>query len=271
MIKSGVAVVFSNQQEGGKGERQAAQQKVDASTSAAKKAWTKPPAVDGCTDKDERCEFWAEIGECDKNPGFMRQSCAASCGTCKEAMMPYEERCLKRFAKEMSIDVVKPHQLHRIMRAALEDKEVPGTLLHEDPPVIHFESFISATEADQLIELGHGGAGYEKSSTVGAEEDDGTLKKVFHSARTSSNNWCNQEPCKSNSTVTRVTERIARVSQVQTMNHEYLQLLSYDPGQYYKEHHDYIHFHQGKPSGPRIYTLFIYLSVVHATLKRFSL
>lgn len=37
-----------------------------------------------CVDTDDNCEEWAAIGECDKNPGFMRSSCAKSCNQCKK-------------------------------------------------------------------------------------------------------------------------------------------------------------------------------------------
>ena len=31
-------------------------------------------------DSHEKCEEWAEIGECDKNPNYMREHCADACG-----------------------------------------------------------------------------------------------------------------------------------------------------------------------------------------------
>jgi hypothetical protein len=38
-----------------------------------------------CADQDERCGYWASIGECDKNPGYMLVSCQESCGTCPDS------------------------------------------------------------------------------------------------------------------------------------------------------------------------------------------
>ena len=32
-------------------------------------------------DADDNCAFWASVGECDANPGYMRSSCAASCAS----------------------------------------------------------------------------------------------------------------------------------------------------------------------------------------------
>ena len=42
----------------------------------------RPVPVPGCDDNDERCFTWAEQGECKRNPGFMLQSCKASCQAC---------------------------------------------------------------------------------------------------------------------------------------------------------------------------------------------
>jgi len=36
----------------------------------------------GCEDRDGNCAAWAESGECDRNPEYMGEMCAASCGTC---------------------------------------------------------------------------------------------------------------------------------------------------------------------------------------------
>ena len=38
--------------------------------------------VDPCEDAEEQCASWAERGECDVNPEFMRAKCARSCGAC---------------------------------------------------------------------------------------------------------------------------------------------------------------------------------------------
>ena len=36
-----------------------------------------------CVDGEAHCSGWAADGECDKNAGFMRSSCRASCGVCE--------------------------------------------------------------------------------------------------------------------------------------------------------------------------------------------
>lgn len=35
-----------------------------------------------CRNENERCQEWANAGECVKNPAYMLTSCGGSCGTC---------------------------------------------------------------------------------------------------------------------------------------------------------------------------------------------
>lgn len=40
---------------------------------------------EGCEDHHERCEEWATWGECDKNPGYMKDTCPLSCKACTKS------------------------------------------------------------------------------------------------------------------------------------------------------------------------------------------
>ena len=35
---------------------------------------------EGCADDREECKLWASLGECEKNPGYMKATCSAACG-----------------------------------------------------------------------------------------------------------------------------------------------------------------------------------------------
>ena len=43
---------------------------------------TSQDLLEHCEDEHKHCGFWAEIGECDKNPEYMLQSCRESCDEC---------------------------------------------------------------------------------------------------------------------------------------------------------------------------------------------
>ena len=37
---------------------------------------------DGCIDTHANCKFWADTGECGKNPNYMLRNCPVSCNSC---------------------------------------------------------------------------------------------------------------------------------------------------------------------------------------------
>jgi prolyl 4-hydroxylase len=41
-----------------------------------------PKPVAGCADATSNCFAWAQTGECDKNPGYMKANCIKSCKLC---------------------------------------------------------------------------------------------------------------------------------------------------------------------------------------------
>ncbi|XP_072021870.1 uncharacterized protein [Amphiura filiformis] len=41
-----------------------------------------------CVNDNDHCDYWAGIGECDKNPGYMHNNCQKSCGICNDYVIP---------------------------------------------------------------------------------------------------------------------------------------------------------------------------------------
>ena len=39
-----------------------------------------------CKNKHENCAFWSSLGECEKNPGYMKLNCAPVCQTCEVSL-----------------------------------------------------------------------------------------------------------------------------------------------------------------------------------------
>jgi prolyl 4-hydroxylase len=70
--------------------------------------------------------------------------------------------------------------------------------------------------------------------------------------------------CYEDEVAKRVSARIENVTGIPERNAEYLQLLRYEPGQFYKTHHDYISHDIEWPAGVRTLTFFLYLNDVDA-------
>jgi len=224
------------------------------------------------------CTFWASSGECEKNPSYMILQCAPACSSCEK--LDITNRCPIEPGNEV---IWKAGDLNELMERIVDDADgsgeykrynptalsrpklrrdgTPAPGVEEDGPwVVVLENFVSSEEADRLVEIGKV-QGYERSANVGKEKPDGTKTHHVDESRTSHNTWC-KEGCFDDPLVSPVVERIANTTRTEVRNAEYLQMLQYEPGQYYRQHHDYIAHHRGLPCGVRILTLFIYLNDV---------
>ena len=124
------------------------------------------------------------------------------------------------------------------------------------------DKFVTDDEADRLIELG-AEEGYKRSSDVGKVKFDGSFEENFNDGRTSLNAWC-QHACYNDTAAKQVISRIEEITHIPETNSEYLHLLKYDVGQYYRRHHDFIDFGNDRQPGVRLLTVFLYLNDVEA-------
>lgn len=131
-------------------------------------------------------------------------------------------------------------------------RSVPGaTFLSEDPVIVQFDDFLSAEEADHIIDLGRP---LLANSTVGMTRD------LDFSSRTSQTAWLDQLDHWRDPVLKAIDEKIERLTNVSRRSMEHNQVLRYEPGQYYLEHHDYIEEQMALPCGPRVATFFMYLN-----------
>mmetsp|Transcript_14262 Transcript_14262/g.30238 ORF Transcript_14262/g.30238 Transcript_14262/m.30238 type:complete len:579 (-) Transcript_14262:193-1929(-) len=232
-----------------------------------------------CRNQHEDCTFWAAQGECEANPNYMKLNCAPACMTCD--MLDIRNRCPMGEDNEC---IWKPGDLNKLFENIVDDVDGTGEYLRynakafsrpkarkdgsevagverDGPWIVLLENFVTEEEADRLVAIGMK-QGYERSTDVGKEKPDGSHESMVSDSRTSHNTWCQEESCYKDPLVAPVIERIANVTKTEEKNSEYLQLLQYEPGQYYKQHHDYIEHHYDMPCGVRILTLFIYLNDV---------
>ena len=233
-----------------------------------------------CKNQHQDCTFWAAIGECDANPKYMQTNCAPACETCD--LLDISHRCPIEPGNEC---IWNPGDLNKLMETIVDNADgkgeyakynpialsrpkfksdgTPSGVEKDGPWVISLSNFVTDEEADRLVEIGRQ-QGYQRSADVGKEKPDGSHESSVSDSRTSHNTWCQEKSCYGDPLVAPVIDRIANVTKTKVENSEYLQLLQYEPGQYYRQHHDYIGHHKDMPCGVRILTLFIYLNDVEA-------
>ena len=100
-----------------------------------------------------------------------------------------------------------------------------------------------------------------KRSSSSSSSSSSSWHSVAHRARTSATAWCQSGACTSHPSVDAVSRRIAAVAGgLPVENQEYLQVLRYREGEFYEYHDDYVDEHASAPFGPRLLTVFLYLS-----------
>lgn len=227
---------------------------------------------------DKQCSYFAAQGECKNNEDWMKINCAPACQTCE--LLDIRLRCPFEDDNEM---VFQPGDLNKLMERIVDNSDGKGKYLKYNPKalsrpmlkadgtpsgaevdgpwIVQFENFVSRLEALALISAGST-KGYERSEDVGEENPDGTHEGAVSEDRTSHNAWCDYRLCNEDPIIRPVIERISSVTDTPISHSEHIQLLQYSPGQFYRQHHDYIEYQQELPCGPRALTMFLYLNDV---------
>lgn len=176
-----------------------------------------------CKDEHADCAYWAQHGECSKNAAFMRAGCPESCRTCIELELACARvEGSKAIARELG-------GLNALFERALaEFPAYSPRALSREPWLLEFEDFVSPQEAAVLIRLAN-------ASLVRSLAGD-----AVSPVRTSKQFWCSTQECLDDAHVAAVTARVAAVTGVPAANMEYLQLLRYQPDEFYKSHHDQV-------------------------------
>jgi hypothetical protein len=200
------------------------------------------------THEDAACEQWAASGECDKNVGFMKKACAKSCRSCGWEDTTCSDP-VGTPAKGQPGDITATFE-----RAAAFMELAPHVLSSPNtakpgPWVLRFDNFISDEEADAFI------------STTDHHFKRSLAGDMVSPVRTSKQAWCQYgiaPECVDHPLVNRVHERVVNITGVPKENAEFFQVLRYEPGQFYKTHHDQ-NTDPDSLAGVRLFTFFIYL------------
>jgi prolyl 4-hydroxylase len=225
-----------------------------------------------CKNSHTLCALWAVLGDCEDNAKFMTENCAPVCESCEQ--LHAETRCPM---DPDAIDALYPGDLDKMFEDMTSNpdfqKYEPKVMSRPDyaagdsaetadyqvgPWMVVFDNAMSGEEADHLIYFGQL-MGYHPSTTAGEKKEDGVFTDRTDSARTSTTAWCTND-CYDDPTARAVTDRIANITGTPEINSEYLQLLRYEEGQFYRIHNDYLYYHRERPPGVRILTFFLYLN-----------
>ena len=210
-------------------------------------------ALDDCA---ERCRGGAasnfsETLNCYYQPELV-EKCAWTCGACKEHRFD-KPMCARAPKGGRPAPSVQPGDVNRIFQRIVDEQ--PGTTVlsspatNDGPWVLAIDDFLTVDECEAVQDAGsESGTGWARS-----QAGDGV-----QAARTSSTSWCKGK-CLTNWAVQNVEQRVSALMGGIPMEHaEPMQVLRYETGQYYKQHHD-----QNSPRasawGPRMFTVFMYI------------
>ena len=113
-----------------------------------------------CVDRDKSgaCATWAEAGECEANPAFMKLKCAASCNTCD--WLDYKKRCPMPPDR---VPAVGPGVMSETFERALSEFPELGPKVlsrggagSKQPWVMTFDHFLTSEEVDAILVHGEG-------------------------------------------------------------------------------------------------------------------
>ncbi|RYH18249.1 hypothetical protein EON65_27460 [archaeon] len=151
-----------------------------------------PPkaSFDDCRDRYDKCQKFAEQGECDKNPGWMIVSCPASCNACH--LRDSKVRCNRKFLNISTEPIYKPNDMHDMFSTIQErlGHKYEIEVLSLSPYVVSFNNFISDDEANAILAAVQ--EDWERSTDSGKENEFGETGRTLSQGRTSSNAWCRQ-------------------------------------------------------------------------------
>jgi len=208
------------------------------------------------------CLAWHKAGHCrGRGRGLVTDAggnqidvpkeCARTCGLCAPASgrnppTTREDRC----RRDNTSAAIPAGALNSLFEGILADyPEYEPTALSTSPYVLHLKNFISEEEA----------AAFQRVCSKSFERS--LAGDQLNPVRTSFQCWCNFGGCFTDPLVHRVTRRINNLTNTPYDNGEDLQVVRYEPGQFYRRHHDQ-NTAVWAPQGPRVLTFFMYLNDV---------
>jgi len=198
-----------------------------------------------CRNEHESCDSWAQAGECDANPQYMRANCAISCDTCEEM----RTACDRVGRKAIQSEPGGINALFERVTTAPEFSRYNPQVLSRNPWVVTLDNFLQDEEGAAFVSRCNGSFA---RSLAGDQ-----LSPV----RTSHQCWCSHDGCLYDPHVVALTRRVSELTRIDEANAEFAQVIQYSPGQFYRAHHDQ-NSAPWTPQGVRLLTVFMYINDV---------
>jgi len=196
---------------------------------------------------------------CSRGKGWAMVQCAKTCKSCH--LLSSEVRCNKTALAMNTTNGMTPGFADATKRRImLNFKNLKPKVIEEKPLLMHFENFIPIEDVNALLEYAHH-AGLKRSTGQGKIDKNGVQEQSVIWDRTSSNAWCMGD-CKELPAMKRLVRKISVIVGLGDVHFESAQILRYEKGQLYNLHNDMGDKDLTSLSGPRIYTIFVYLSDV---------
>lgn len=185
----------------------------------------------------------------------------------KKELDQMRQRCAR--TKQFNTPVRKVGDLNTTfmsMSTSPKFSEYSPTVISSDPWILYFEKFLSEDEVAEAEKLLFEEDGFVKSSAGFNGESSGA-----NLARHSETRYCMPGGCDELEIVKTIHGRVSAMTNVPVENMDLLQAARYKQGMFYRTHHDNHPTFHLLPSGPRIYTMFVYLSTPKGGATRFPM
>jgi prolyl 4-hydroxylase len=212
-----------------------------------------------CRDRFDECKDHQT--DCLDNPGFMVLNCPKTCNYCH--LQNPSVRCNPSFLNVSTEPIVSPGEIDNIFqRIAASDVYNPQTL-SSDPRIIEIPDFLSSSEVDELLNQVHPDAWEQSQESVAVDAETGEGLAAAASTRASASFWCRFD-CATQSISQTIRQRISALLSISSSYFEPIQLLRYEEKGFYVSHYDHSDDELALLCGPRILTVFLYLSDVES-------
>jgi len=205
-----------------------------------------------CEDVDTSGRCKPEM--CNRGKGWMMVMCAKTCSVCH--LQQKVRRCNKT-QLGITDNYMVPGFLEKTIQQTIE---YGGQKIHNVPPIVLFENFISPDDNEELLKFAIG-SNLKRSTGQGKIDNNGIQEKKEIHDRTSTNAWC-MGKCQILPAMIRLRQKISRMLNIPEINFEAAQILRYEEGQLYATHNDIGKLDFISTAGPRIFTMFVYLNNV---------